>query len=119
MCSCSQARRAGCSRRLGHEYAVTFDFRDTGTSSTCTSLNCKAQQGECVMRFLAYRQGVDGIAMESARGELLGLRSDHPNYPGSLDDLVGNDEGLRVAASAISQYGQPLGLGKFAYLAPL
>jgi len=71
------------------------------------------------MRFLAYRQGVDGIAMESAQGEILGLRSDHPYYPGSLDDLVGDDEGLRVAASAISQYGRPVGLGEFAYLAPL
>jgi hypothetical protein len=70
------------------------------------------------MRFLAYRQGVDGIALET-RGELLGLRSDHPNYPGSLDDLVGNDEALRVAASAISQYGRPLGIGEFTYLAPL
>ena len=70
------------------------------------------------MRLLAYRQGVDGIAMET-RGELLGLRSDHPDYPGSLDDLVGNDEALRVAASAISQYGRPLSIGEFTYLAPL
>jgi 2-keto-4-pentenoate hydratase/2-oxohepta-3-ene-1,7-dioic acid hydratase in catechol pathway len=72
------------------------------------------------MRFLTYRQSTNsGIAIENARGELSGLGSEHPHYPGSLDDLVGNAQSLEAAAVAIARYGQHLIRGELTYLPPI
>jgi acylpyruvate hydrolase len=72
------------------------------------------------MRLLAYRQSTNsGIAIENARGELWGVGSQHPHYPGSLDDLVGNAQSLQAAAVAIARYGQHLNPGELTYLPPI
>lgn len=71
------------------------------------------------MKFLSYiKDGAHGIAL-SIDEQVLGLSSDDPNYPGSLDDLIGGPPTtLADAAQTLIGRGEPLDLADLTLLPP-
>jgi acylpyruvate hydrolase len=72
------------------------------------------------MRFAAYRQGtVEGLAAAAGSGSFRGYLASHPNYPGSLSDLISRGGGSLVDAGKALLEGPDIDLSTMTMLPPL